>query len=157
MADTVIMKRELKRAPSSVLLPRQFSVTSYSLGDEEAWYQVQTAADSFNTITPSLFFEQFGNDLNLLASRLHFVWCENEVVGTVAAWFGGHGHAEQVGRLHWLAVVPKYQRQGVGDYLVGKTLEQFYGCGYKEVYLTTSKQRPGAIALYEKWGFQICA
>ena len=61
-----------------------------------------------------------------------------------------------VGHLHWLAVIPKYQRCGLGRVLTLHVLKYHKERGKKSVYLITEVYRHAAIKLYKNLGFVLC-
>jgi GNAT superfamily N-acetyltransferase len=71
-------------------------------------------------------------------------------VATVFAW---HGSSASVGKLHWLAVDPAHQRQGLARFLVSSILRFFFSQGFVQVELSTEDFRKEAIQLYSTFGF----
>ena len=57
------------------------------------------------------------------------------------------------GQLHWLAVPPPYQRQGIGRCLALLVLARHKEQGRDKVFLRTEAFRHGAIRLYRSLGF----
>ena len=76
-----------------------------------------------------------------------------EYVASVFAWEDELG--SPVGRLHYLAVHPDYQRKGLGTALCLLILEYFKNEGKTSVTLKTEEFRDHAIRLYKSIGFQI--
>lgn len=60
------------------------------------------------------------------------------------------------GRLHWLAVLPEYQRHGLGRALVLHILKYHKEHGKMSVSLVTEIYRDVAIKLNEDIGFTVC-
>ena len=136
-------------------LPAGYTLRPYTDGDDEAWARIQSAADLYNAITPSLFASQFGTCRADLESRhLFAVDQRGEAVGAVSAWFPEPDIDLDLGRLHWLAVSPDRQRHGLGAALVTAALELMRELGYGRAYLTTSAARGDALRLYERFGFR---
>ena len=59
------------------------------------------------------------------------------------------------GHLISIAVLPKYQRQGVGQALMQKIMKAMVGYEAKEIYLEVRVTNKIAISLYKKLGFQV--
>jgi ribosomal protein S18 acetylase RimI-like enzyme len=152
--EVVMVLGDLSRAPR-LPLPAGYSLRPYQDGDDETWARIQSAADLYNVITPSLFASQFGTCRADLERRHLFAVDESgEAVGAVSAWFPEADLAPDLGRLHWLAVTPDRQGHGVGCALVAAALERMRELGYRRAYLTTSAARLEALRLYERFGFR---
>jgi ribosomal protein S18 acetylase RimI-like enzyme len=136
-------------------VPPGYCLRHFKDGDDETWARIQSAADLYNVITPSLFASQFGTCRTDLEQRQFYaVDQRGEAVGAVSAWFPEDGVDPDLGRLHWLAVSPDRQRHGVGAALVTAALERMRELGYRRAYLTTSAARSDALRLYERFGFR---
>ena len=59
------------------------------------------------------------------------------------------------GHLISIAVLPKYQRQGIGQALMKEIMKAMLGCEAKEIYLEVRVTNMTAVCLYKKLGFQI--
>ena len=59
------------------------------------------------------------------------------------------------GHLISIAVLPKYQHQGIGQALLQEVMKATLGYGAKEFYLEVRVTNTSAISLYKKLGFQI--
>ena len=143
---------ELLRTPSEV--PQPYSIRSFSDGDVAAWTAIQAAADQYNEITSSLFHTAFGVARDDHAKRILMV-CDGAgfPVGTAAAWMGD-GYRANLGRLHWVAVVPQHQGRGLGRAIILHALTRLTNLGHSSAYLTTSAARLRAIHLYDECGFK---
>jgi len=73
-------------------------------------------------------------------------------VGTVSAWQDPDYLGEPWGQVHWLAVRPAYQRQGLARAALAYTLRQL-ARWHTRAYLGTQSRRVGAIRLYLDMGF----
>lgn len=135
-------------------LPEGFSLRSYVPGDENSWVELQKCADKFNKIDLSLFHRAFGCDTEILKQRMLFLLNqEGKIIGTAAAWFDDDYHGEKYGRVHWVAIHPDYQGQGLSKPLMSAVCEKLVKLGHAKAYLTTSSARIPAIKLYLKFGF----
>jgi len=131
-------------------LPSGFTIRPYQSGDAQIWRAIHERADRFNIFDDNTFAQWFGADETLLQTRQKYLLApDGEVIGTATAWFDD----AEVGRVHWVAIVPEYQGRGLAKPLlsvIGNTLRD---CGHRRATLTTSLQRPIAMALYRKIGF----
>lgn len=135
------------------LLPSTFFVIrEYTPGDEAAWTRIQTAADRYNTITPTLFFREFGRDASEHARRVLFASHNEQPIGTSTAWWGAWQNDEW-GRVHWVAVLPEWQRKGVGRALLIAACHRLRELGHSKAFLTTAPVRTEALRLYRSIGF----
>ncbi|MBN1669403.1 MAG: GNAT family N-acetyltransferase [Kiritimatiellae bacterium] len=136
-------------------LPRPYSFRWYEAGDERHWTRIQRRADRYNTITARLFRQQFGDDAPALAKRVGFLCDEKgRPIGTAAAWFDRRYDGRRYGRLHWVAIVPKFQGKGLAKPLLSTVCSRLRALGHVRAYLTTNTVRMPAIRLYLGFGFR---
>jgi len=149
----VIMERAtLDNLPSSTDTASCL-IRGYQSGDEAAWTHIQAEADQHNTITSSLFAREFGDHLGQFANRILFaVIPATGPVGTAAAWCGASSK-DNWGRVHWVAVLPAWQRRGIGRKLLVAVCHRLRHLGHESAYLTTSPVRLEALRLYLSLGF----
>lgn len=62
-----------------------------------------------------------------------------------------HAHGGVLG----IALLPAFRRQGLGETLMGRTLDAAKAFGFRRVELTVRRDNVNAVALYEKVGFEI--
>ncbi|PQV63430.1 Ribosomal protein S18 acetylase RimI [Abditibacterium utsteinense] len=133
-------------------LPAGFSIRVYQSGDEVNWRAIQERADPFNSFDDTTFATWFGDDEAVLRARQRYLLApDGQVIGTATAWFDN----SQTGRVHWVAIVPEYQGRRLARpllWVIGQTLREL---GHTSAVLTTSIERPVAIALYRTLGFEI--
>ena len=133
-------------------LPIDFSIRPYQSGDAVHWRAIHERADPFNTFDNTTFASWFGDDEAVLRARQKYLLApDGRIIGTATAWFDNF----QTGRVHWVAIVPEYQGRGLARpllWVVGQTLREL---GHTRAVLTTSLDRPVALALYQKIGFEI--
>ncbi len=135
-------------------VPPGHAIRPYRPGDEQAWFRIQSAADRYNRITPGSLREEFGDDRSVLGRRLFFLLEPGgTAIGTAAAWFGDDHHAQQMGRVHWVAIEPEHQGRGLSKPLLSKVCTTLAEMGHDEAYLVTSSGRVAAIRLYLHFGF----
>ncbi len=73
---------------------------------------------------------------------------ENLIVATVMAGYEGHR-----GWINYLAVLPDYQRQGIGRLMMTKAEAELKKLGCPKVNLQIRAKNQSVIAFYEKIGF----
>lgn len=122
-------------------------------GDEKDWARIEHSAGEF--VSEQAAWERFSRDFpngSALTDRCLFI--ENEfgdVVGTAMA-ISGILDGRKMGRLGWVAVMPQYQGQGVGKWVVSSAMQRI-AQEYGEIYLTTQTTSIAAISIYLKYGF----
>jgi GNAT superfamily N-acetyltransferase len=156
MADDLpltMIRPDLEGLPEFAL-PAPYSFRWYAAGDGEAWAAIQAPSYEPGAITPELFREQYGGDDRALAQRLCFLLdLGGTPIGSATAWtYDGYGNPSD-GRIHWVALLPAYQGLGLSKPLLSVVCRRLRELGHLRAYLTTSRSRPIAIALYHKFGF----
>lgn len=145
---------ELELTPTYNLSP-DFSLHWYTPGDEEMWIAIHRIADKFNEITPQLFFDQFAdNVLNLHERQCYLLDKTGKAIATGTSWAETDGRFSGYGKVHWMAVLPVYQSQGIGKMLMSTICRRLLDLGHIHAFLRTSTLRQPAIRLYEKFGFR---
>lgn len=134
-------------------VPTGYAILPYRPGDEKHWLDIHLDADRLSPITPALFEEQFGSDVEELGARQFYLHHGAEVVGTCSAWYDRTYKDGTWGRVHWLAIKTSYQGKGLSRPLLSGVLIALRQLGHTRAYLTTLRQRPRAIRLYESFGF----
>ena len=133
--------------------PAGYSIRWYQPGYEKYWQKVQSLADQYNRVTPDLFEEQFGTDIQLLSERQCFLLDSKEdIIGTATAWLDSQDE-KPPGRIHWVAIIPQHQGKGLAKPLLTIICKRLKDLGHSETYLTTQTVRIPAINLYAMFGF----
>ena len=150
--DVKMIRENLDNIPE-YSLPAGYSIRWYRPGYEKHWQIVQSLADVYTRVTPGLFEEQFGTDTELLSERQCFL-CNSEenIIGTATAWLDNLG-GNSLGRIHWLAIMPEQQGNGLAKPLLTVICKRLKELGHSKTYLTTQSVRIPAINLYAKFGF----
>lgn len=150
--DICMVRANLEGIPAHPL-PNGFTLRWYEPGDAQHWIRIHEEADILNTIHDGLFMNEFGEDESALSERqLYLCTDDGEVVGTSTAWWMKHQGTEW-GHVHWVAIAPKYQRQGLAKPLMARTLERLRSLGHDKAILITSSARLVAVRMYMKLGF----
>jgi GNAT superfamily N-acetyltransferase len=134
--------------------PAPFSIRWFQPGDEACWVALQTPFYQPGEITLDLFREQFGTDVDVLSARQCYLLSgAGQPIGTASAWLYDGFRGPEYGRVHWVAVAEEYQGQGLSKPLLSAVCQRFVELGHTKAYLTTSSERPRAVALYRRLGF----
>ena len=150
----VVMERSSLSGIPEHRLPAGFALRWYERGDEDAWRQIQAAADRHNIITDDLFLRTFGDEQTALRRRICFLATEaGSLIGTAAAWLGEQDAGGGRGRIHWVAILPAYQGRGLAKPLLTAVCLRLRELGHTTAYLTTSAARIPALNLYLEFGF----
>lgn len=148
---TVRMRRAHLDDIPQFSLPDGYRLHWYQPGDERHWVDIHLLADGIEPLRgKALFREEFGADSPTLTQRqCYLLNPRREPIGTATAWFDG-----EVGRLHWVAIVPEYQGRGLAKPLLTAVCNRMVELGHASAYLVTHTHRLPAIALYRKFGFE---
>lgn len=135
-------------------LPSSYRIRPYQAGDEAAWTRIHLQADQYNTFPPTRFEQEFGRDLKRLAER-QFYLCDasGTPIGTATAWDKIY-NGQLYGRVHWVAIIPAMQGQGLAKPLMTTVCRRLGDLQHVRAYLSTSTARLPAICLYLKFGFR---
>lgn len=135
-------------------LPSGYSLRWFQAGDEHHWADIERRAGEFRTVDEGMaaFDREFRPRYERLSSRMLFLLDASGVpIGTTTAWQGEHD-GRQMGRIHWVAIVPDHQGSGLARPLVAAALERI-AQDDNEAYLTTQTWSWRAVALYRSFGF----
>lgn len=150
----VMVRKDLEQIPQ-FSLPEGFILRWYEPGDERLWIRIHLVTERLRIVTPELFFQQFGSDLEMLARRQCYLFApDGTAIGTSTAWFDDAFEGQRCGRVHWVAVLPEFQGRGLGKALVTHTCRRLRELGHDRAYLATSALRIPAIRLYLQFGFE---
>lgn len=154
-----IMIRKPNAAPlPEYHLPEGYHFVFYQPGDEHDWGEIETSVGEFETTTDALnyFQRSFAPFPEELPQRMLFVEnAEGKKVATFTAWRNDDSRQP---RLHWLAVLPSQQGQGLAKALVIRVTQLLTELHpNEELYLTTQTWSHPAVKLYQKLGYEILA
>ena len=90
----------------------------------------------------------------MLAQRQAYL-CDGQgqPVGTASAWPNEPSKGPEYGRVHWVAILPAHQGQGLAKPLLAVVCRRLRQSGHTRAYLDTSTGRLPALNLYLKFGF----
>ena len=138
-------------------LPDGFRIRFFEEGDEEIWAMVETAVGEFSDESAALrhFNHEFGAFPEEIAKRCLFLETDDgEVIGTTTAWYGVLEGEEKVsGRIHWVGIVPDYQRKKLSKPLLSRALRELAKY-HDSAYLISQTSSYRAINLYLQFGFE---
>ncbi len=150
-----MIRNDLEHIPEHPL-PPGISLRWYQPGDEQHWVDIHLLADPYNKIDLALWRREFGGDARILSQRQAFLVQEETgyVFGTATAWWDDDYYGQPYGRIHWVAIVPAMQGQGLARPLLSIVCRQLKALGSERAYLVTSTGRIPAINLYARFGFR---
>ncbi len=143
----------LSRVPS-VPLPAGYGTSLYRPGDESDWARIEHLAGEFPDYEKALahYAGEFGAHTQEMRQRCLFLHGpDGAAIGTTTAWYGEHAGA-QIGRLHWVAIVPPFQGRGLAKPLVAASLALMRRT-HARAYLTTQTTSWIAVKVYLDFGF----
>jgi len=76
---------------------------------------------------------------------------EGRIVGVAALEVEG----KERGRIHWVYILPEYQRRGIGTALVSYVEQEAREIGLKRLRLLTVEQADWAVSFYKKLGYTL--
>jgi GNAT superfamily N-acetyltransferase len=152
--DVVMFCADLNACPD-YLPPPGYDLRLYRPGDAQQWVTIQQQADKFNEISPALFWRQFGDDEAMLAeSQFYLQQPDGDVVGTATAWQAPWQNGDEIGLVHWVAILPGWQGRGLAKPLLSAVCRRFQTRGMGQAWLSTSLPRLPALNLYWHFGFR---
>ena len=132
--------------------PKGFSIRLIQADEAEIWNQIVLESEEWLNLSKNLFQQEFSQHLCDLMKRCFFaVNNKGRPVATTTAWFYNLQEIDY-GLVHWVAVLPGYQRLGIGKALVCKALKLMRNWHSRAILNTHSKRLP-AISLYLDLGF----
>jgi GNAT superfamily N-acetyltransferase len=151
--DVWMVHRDLSHAPRFAL-PLGYRMRSYREGDVAAWVRIQNAADTMFVATAATFAESMPGDAIYLAERILFLVDPSGAdIGTIAAWRDTGFDGSEMGHVHWVAMVPEAQGQGLAKPMLSAALDVMRARGDSAAWLETNTARLPAINLYLRLGF----
>ena len=134
--------------------PQGSTIRWHTPGDEQTWTDLQAPFYDAGAINLDTFTRWFGTDQDAQMNRIaYLVDAGGQAIGTAAAWSFDGFRGPEWGRVHWVAVAQDYQGRGLSKPLLSVVCRRLVDLGHTAAYLTTSRERPAAIALYRSFGF----
>ena len=151
--DVWMIHRDLARAPRYTL-PAGYRMRGYRDGDVATWVRIQQAAETFFVPTAQTFADSMPGDTDYLAARVLFlVDPAGEDIGTITAWNDAEFDGQDMGRIHWVAMVPAAQGRSLAKPMLSAALDALRARGYNAAWLWTGTGRIAALNLYLSFGF----
>jgi GNAT superfamily N-acetyltransferase len=151
---SVSMERDNLDGIEDYPLPAGYAVRWYEPGYERHWVDIHLKAERYAEVSHEVYLREFGTDAATLRERQCFLFDSQEVpIATATAWYEDDYHGRRYGRVHWVAMIPEYQGQGLSKPLLALVLTRMAELGHDRVFLRTSTARLPAINLYARFGF----
>jgi GNAT superfamily N-acetyltransferase len=152
--DIMMVRPTMQNLPHYPV-PTPFALRWYQPGDGQHWTDIHLEADLYSDITPELFQREFGTDEAELGQRQAYLLNPDGLpIGTASAWYADGKWGENVGMVHWVAMRPQWQGQGLAKPLLSAICTKLSQFGYERTILQTSTARIPAVNLYLHFGFQ---
>lgn len=132
-----------------------FHIRKYKNGDEKYWAEIEYKIGDFNSVEEALDYFVQNYNLDELVNKCFFAeTSDGKVIGTCTAWYDNKDDYV-VSSLHWLAVLPEYQKSGIGRALVIAVMNHYKENDLLPVYLHTQPWSYKAIKIYHSLGFKL--
>jgi GNAT superfamily N-acetyltransferase len=149
----VIMVRPHMNDIPQALFPEGYGIRPMTTDDIGLWTDIQRDAEPYLQITPRIFRDEFGDDLEALERRCFIVTDPRGLgIGTVSAWYHRDFRGQDYGRIHWVAIRPSCQGKGLGKAALAYAMRRL-AQWHERCYLVTSTERLQAIRMYLDFGF----
>ncbi len=147
-----MIRSDLQDIPQ-VPFPKGFGIRPMRLDEIGVWADIQRDSEEHFKISDTLFYSQFGQDLQAIQWRCFLITNEKSVaVGTISAWYDRNYRGQDHGQIHWLAVRPAYRRRGLAKAALSFALSKL-AQWHDRCFLDSSKDRLPALKLYLDFGF----
>ena len=150
-------RREAGTPPIACPLPDGYNFVFFCDGDETSWARVETSVLEFDSEFAALMYfkERFMPYVDDLRLRCLFIEnSDGEKIATSTAWWG-FTNGQRRPWLHWVAVDPRYQGQGLGKAIIARAVERMIELdGDVDFFLHTQTWSHRAIGIYMMNGFK---
>ncbi len=117
-----MIRHDLENVPDYAL-PEGYSFKWYAPGCEKHWLDIHLLADTHSDLPADVFLRQFSLDECLLRRRQAYLLdSDGRFIGTATAWLDDDLMGLPFGRLHWVAIIPEFQGQGLAKPMLSKVL-----------------------------------
>jgi len=120
-------------------------------------FKHQNSSENMNAYLERAFnLKQVEKELSTIFSQFFFVYFNNEVAGYLKV-NTNDAQSEEMGdkslEIERIYIKKKFQKHGIGKYLLNKAMEIAMECHKKKVWLGVWEKNENAIAFYKKMGF----
>ncbi|MFD1171071.1 GNAT family N-acetyltransferase [Oceanobacillus picturae] len=120
-------------------------------------FEAQNSPENMKAYQEKAFnSQQLEKELSNIYSEFFFVYYNNEVVGYLKI-NSNDAQSEEMGdtslEIERIYIKNKYQKHGLGKYLINKSIEIAIERSKKEIWLGVWEKNENAIAFYKKMGF----
>ncbi|SFD64263.1 spermine/spermidine N-acetyltransferase [Bacillus sp. OV194] len=134
---------------------RELQEISYETFNET--FKHQNSIENMNAYLEKAFnLKQLEKELSNISSQFFFVYFNNEVAGYLKVNIN-NAQSEEMGEesleIERIYLMDKFQKHGLGKYLLNKANEIAMECGKKKIWLGVWEKNENAIAFYRKMGF----
>jgi len=151
-AGVTMIRPDLRNIPQ-VAFPEGFGIRPMRLDEVGVWTDIHRDSEEHFKISDTLFYSQFGQDLQAVQWRCFLITNEKGVaVGTISAWYERDYKGQDYGQIHWLAVRPAYRRRGLAKAALSFALNKL-AQWHERCFLDSSTERLPALKLYLDFGF----
>lgn len=151
--NAIHMVRPHLREIPQIPLPENYTIRPMRADEGPLWTEIIFAAEQWLELSQDLFVQEFGHDLQTVATRCFFIVdAKDYAVGTISAWYRHDYRGLDYGLIHWVANRPDYQGLGLGKAGLSFALTTLAKWHNRALLGTQTKRLP-AIALYLNFGF----
>ena len=134
---------------------RKLQEISYETFNET--FKDQNSPENMNAYLERAFnLKQLEKELSIISSQFFFVYFNNEVAGYLKV-NTKDAQSEEMGEesleIERIYIKTKFQKHGLGKYLLNKALEIAFERNSKKIWLGVWEKNENAIAFYKKMGF----
>lgn len=151
--DSVRMIRENMENIPEYPVPDGFAIRNYRRNEGHIWTRIQQVAEPYINIDAGLFDREFKRDLSAMEDRSFFLTTDTgEAIGTITAWWQPNLNGKVWGQIHWVAIHPDYQGQGLSKPMMSVAMSRLK-LSNTRCFLDTSTGRLPALKVYLDFGF----
>lgn len=156
--DVRMLHPNLRAAPV-LALPAGYAMRHFRADadavDADVWVDIHKRSDHYLQYASEVFYKSLGHDAQRHGERILFlVDPQGRDIGTISAWNDDELTGQDIGRIHWVAIVPEAQGLGLGRGMLSAACQHLLALGFPTAYLWTSTGRIPALNLYRRFGFE---
>jgi mycothiol synthase len=149
MSQLKMEKNDLESVPA-IAKPKGYVLRTFRDGDEAGIAKVYGASE-LGCATPEEVRSRMLGDPRYRPGRLLVLTCQDQLVGTAAAWTDADD--PDVGYLHMVGLLPEYRGRNLGALLTVAAINQARLEGFRLQRLDTDDWRLPALRLYLALGY----